>query len=75
MHPFNVGITVIVAVMSVFPVFVAVNTGKFPLPLAAKPILVFELVQLKLAPVGRLVNGLEFTSEPSQKVWFDGSTS
>jgi hypothetical protein len=44
--PENEGVTVIVAVIGVLVVFTAVNVGRFPLPEAAKPIAVFEFVQL-----------------------------
>ena len=39
------GVTVIVAVIGVAPVFVAVNDAIFPVPLAAKPIDVLLFVQ------------------------------
>lgn len=49
-HPFLVGVTVIVAEIGVDPVFVAVNVGKLPLPLAPKPIDVLEFVQVNVVP-------------------------
>ena len=49
--PENEGVTVIVAIIGVFVVFIAVNVGMFPLPEAASPIPVFELVQLYVVPV------------------------
>ena len=39
-----VGVTVIVAVIGSAVVFVAVNAGVLPVPLAAKPIALFEFV-------------------------------
>jgi hypothetical protein len=41
------GVTVIVAVIGELVLLVAVNDGMLPVPLAANPIDVFELVQLK----------------------------
>lgn len=38
LHPFAVGITVIVAVIFVVPVLIAVNVGMLPVPFAAAPI-------------------------------------
>ena len=43
-HPAQVGVTVIVEVIGVVPVFIAVNDGTLVIPLAAKPIEVFEFV-------------------------------
>lgn len=44
------GVTVIVAVTAEALVFMAVNDGIFPVPLAAKPIDVVLLVQLNTVP-------------------------
>ena len=46
--PFNVftGVTVMVALMAVVPVFVAVNAAMLPVPLAARPMAVLLLVQV-----------------------------
>jgi hypothetical protein len=44
-HPFAVGVMLIVPKIGAFVVFVAVNEGIFPLPLAAKPIEVLLFVQ------------------------------
>lgn len=52
------GVTVIVAVISVLPGFVAVNCGTLPVPDAAKPIAVFEFVQLMDTPVDGVVTKL-----------------
>ena len=41
------GVTVTVATTGEVPVFIAVNAGIFPVPLAPSPILVLLLVQLK----------------------------
>jgi hypothetical protein len=45
-QPFAVGVTVMVAVTSAVPVFVAVKDAIFPVPLAARPILAVLFVQL-----------------------------
>lgn len=37
-HPFAVGVTVMVATSGAVPVLVAVNEGRLPVPLAARPI-------------------------------------
>jgi len=52
---FATGTTVMVAVIGLFPVFVAVNDGIFPVPLAPNPMAVFEFVQEKVPPAGILV--------------------
>jgi len=46
----KVGVTVIVAVTAEVLVFIAVNDGIFPAPLAAKPMEVVLLVQLYTVP-------------------------
>jgi len=46
MLPPNTGVTVTVEVTAVAPVFTALNAGIVPVPEAAKPIDVFEFVQL-----------------------------
>ncbi len=46
MHPLSVGVTVIVPVIGAFDELVAVNEGTFPVPLAVKPIAVFEFDQI-----------------------------
>jgi hypothetical protein len=45
-HPDNVGVIVIVAVIGEAEAFVAVNDGVLVVPLAARPIAVLELVQV-----------------------------
>ena len=49
-HGPNTGVTVIVAVMGSAVALVAVNEAIFPVPLAAKPMLVLLLVQLNVVP-------------------------
>jgi hypothetical protein len=53
-QPFNVGVTVIDAVIGVVPAFIAINPVIFPVPLLPKPIAVFEFVQANVAPCGVL---------------------
>ena len=47
-HPFAVGVTVMVAVTGAVPVLTAVKEAISPVPLAARPMEVFEFVQEKL---------------------------
>ena len=48
--PLYTGVTAMADVMSAIPGFVARNAPIFPVPLAAKPIAVLELVQEKTVP-------------------------
>ena len=50
-HPFAVGVIVIVAVIGEVVALVAVNAGMLPEPLAASPILVLLLVHVNVVPV------------------------
>ena len=63
-HPAKVAITETVPPIVVEPVFVAVKEGKFPVPLAGKPIAGFELVQVNVAPPGVLKNVIPPTVAP-----------
>ena len=74
MQPFAVGITVTVVDIAefVFVVFVAVKAEIFPVPLAAKPTAVFELVQLKVVPATFPVNAIAFVVAPAQTTSFCG---
>jgi hypothetical protein len=47
-QPFAEGVMVIVAVIAAVPVFVAVNEGIFPEPLAARPIAGLLFVQVNV---------------------------
>ena len=49
-HPFAVGVTVIIPVMGALVALLVVNDGIFPEPLAAKPMAVLLLVQVKVVP-------------------------
>ena len=44
-QPLAVAITDMVAVIGAVPLLVGVNTGMFPVPAAARPIAILELVQ------------------------------
>jgi hypothetical protein len=69
------GVTVIVAVIDVVPVFTALKPAIFPEPLAGIPIEVLEFVQVKVAPVTGLVKFVAGTALPLQKVAFAGTTT
>ena len=65
-HPFAVGVTVIVAVIGKVVAFVAMNEGTLPEPLAASPMAVLPFVQVNVVPLtgpDRLVTG---TATPAQ---------
>jgi len=62
-QPFMVGYTDIVAVMGVDPGFEAVKAGRLPVPLDVRPMAVFELVHVKVAPAG-LLEKFEAATEP-----------
>jgi hypothetical protein len=49
-HPFALGVTVIVAMTGALLEFVAVKEGIFPFPLAASPIAGLLFVQAKVVP-------------------------
>ena len=55
--------------------FVAVNPGVLVVPLAAKPIAGFELVQVKVAPAGLLTKVFAGTAAPGQKVKLGSKTT
>lgn len=74
-HPLMEGVTVMVAVIGAVPVLVAVKPEIFPLPLAGKPMLVFELVHAKVAPETGLVKLVAGTASPLQMVLFSGITT
>ena len=50
MQPFATGLTVTVATCVVPPVLAAVKDAIFPVPLAARPMLVLSFVQLNVVP-------------------------
>jgi len=60
-HPFAVGVTVIVAVIAEVVAFVVVKEGTLPEPLAASPIAVLLFVQVNVVPLtgpDAFVNGV-----------------
>ena len=67
----NTGVTVIVAVTALVVLFTAVNDGIFPVPLAAKPMDVVLLTQLKLTdpPVALVVKLTAVVAAPLHNVW------
>ena len=73
--PFTVGVTVIVAVIGDAVVFVAVNAGTFPVPLAAKPIAVLLLVHANVPPAGVLVKLVAATLPLLHTVMFAGTVT
>jgi hypothetical protein len=66
------GVTVIVAVIGEVVLFVAVNEGILPEPLAPRPIAVFEFVQVYVAPVVVLVKFIAATVPLLHAVMFAG---
>ena len=62
------GVTVIVAVTGALLVLIAVNEGIFPLPEAAKPIVVLLFVQLKVVPLIAPEKVTRFVDAPLHKV-------
>lgn len=67
-QPLIVGVTVILAVTGVFPVFMVVNAGIFPEPPAAKPIDGVLLVQLYVAPATNPVKFIFTVLAPAHNV-------
>ena len=65
------GVTVIVAVIGAFVVFVAVNTGIFPVPEAPRLILVLLLVQEKVVPETEPVKLMTSVSVPLHLTWLE----
>ena len=53
-----------VPLMGVVPGLVAVNAGTVVMPLAPKPMAVFELVQVTVPPAGVVANALAGTDAP-----------
>lgn len=74
-QPLAVGVTVMVEVTAAEPVLVAVNAGVLPVPLAASPIDVLELVHAKVAPATGLVKLLAATAVPLQTVLVVGTVT
>ena len=64
----SVGVTMIVATTGVFPLFTAVKEAILPVPLAARPIEVLLLTQLKMVPGIELTNTTVLVLVPLQTV-------
>ena len=68
-HPAVTGVTVIVAVTGVVPVFTALNEGIFPVPDAPSPIAVLLFVQLNVVPATGPLKLMAVDGAPLQTVW------
>ncbi len=74
-QPLAEGVTVMVAVTGVVPVFTPLKTGRFPVPEAAKPMAGLLLVHAKVLPVTGPVKFTAVEGEPLHTVWLvTGST-
>ena len=62
----SVGVRVMLALIGAAEVLMAVKEGTLPVPLAASPMAVLELVQAKVAPAGMLLKLLEGMVAPAQ---------
>jgi hypothetical protein len=67
-HPFAVGVTVIVAEIGAAVALVAVKEGILPEPLAARPIAVLLLVHVNVVPATGPAGVVAGTVTPAQKV-------
>ena len=75
-QPFAVGVTEMVAVTGVVPVFTALKDGIVAvLPLAARPMDGAELVHAKVVPAVVLVNVAVGTVAPLHTVLLDGTVT
>ena len=69
------GLTVTVAVTGAVPLLMAVKLPMFPLPLAAKPMLLLLLVQVKLVPANVLLKVNGPTVCPAQTTTLAGTVT
>ena len=67
-QPLAVGVTVMVALMGALVVLVAVKAAIFPDPLAASPMAVLSLVQLKVVPATSPVKAMAVVGAPAHRV-------
>ena len=75
-HPLSVGITVIIPLILLVVELLAVKEGILPLPEAARPMLVFEFVQLNAAPPsGNIETEFCETIVPLQKPGLGGNVT
>ena len=65
-HPFAAGITVMVAIIAVIPLFDAVNEGIFPVPFAPSPMDGLLFVHVKVVPATGPLNAIGAVMTPSQ---------
>jgi hypothetical protein len=72
-HPFAVGLTVIVAVIGAAVLFVAVKAAILPAPVPASPIDIVLLLHAKVVPVVVLLNVNALWVAPLQSVWLPGT--
>lgn len=71
-HPFKVGVTVIVPVIfAAVPLAGAIQGLIFPIPLAGSPMAVFEFIHVKLEPEGALPKFGKEMVAPGQTATFD----
>ena len=68
LHPFAVGVIVIVAVIGDVVALVAVNEGILPEPLAARPMAVLLFVHVKVVPATGPAGLVAGAVAPAQKV-------
>ena len=73
--PVIAGVTVMVLVSGAEVAFVVVKVGTFPVPEAAKPMPVLELVHVYVAPAGVLVKAVAGTLDPGQYVLLTGTVT
>lgn len=69
------GVTVMVAVIAAVPLLTAVKLPMLPLPLAAKPMLLLLLVQVKLVPASVLLKLNGPTVCPAQTTTLAGTVT
>ena len=67
-QPFAKGVTVIVAVTGALVIFTALKAGILPMPLAARPIEVLLLIQVKVVPVTAPENAIAFVAAPLHNI-------
>lgn len=65
-HPLAVGVTVMVAITGAVPVFVAVNDGMLPVPLAPSPMVGSLFVHANVAPASGLAKVIAVVVAPLQ---------
>jgi hypothetical protein len=72
---FASGVTMIVAVTGALVKLIAVNDGISPLPLAAKPMEILSLVQLKMVPLTDPAKFIALVAASLHKTWLAGCTT